>query len=301
MPRMDAVDDPPPRTRIRCDPDRRAIERASLVLTAIDIDNDIEPDAAQWCLWVPSVDAPRALAELATYFRENRPRHVPRPHVVTVDSGWIGVIGYLLVIWLLPSLEASAAFGWHWRSIGAMDAGRVIDGEWWRTITALTLHAGLGHLVANSVFGAVFGLFAGRHLGSGLGWLLILTCGALGNGLDAALQAADFHSIGASTATFGSIGLVGAFVWRRGYYRTLDWRRSVAPLFAAIALLALTGIEGENVDIVAHIAGLSVGIACGAAVASFDVTRLGAACQLLCGAAALGTVASAWLLAGSTA
>jgi asparagine synthase (glutamine-hydrolysing) len=70
---------------------------------------------------------------------------------------------------------------------------------------------------------------------------------------------------------------------------------------AAIALLAFTGIEGENVDIVAHIAGLVVGIACGAAVASFDVARLGTGWQLLCGIATLGAVASAWLLAGSTA
>ena len=220
--------------------------------------------------------------------------------VITIDNGWIGVICYLLIIWMLPSLEAAATFGWHWRAIGDMDAGRVMDGEWWRTITALTLHADLGHLMANSLFGALFGLFVGRHLGSGFGWLLVLVCGALGNALDASLQAADFHSIGASTATFGSIGLVGAFVWRRGYYRALDWRRSVAPLFAAVALLAFLGIEGENIDVVAHLAGFAAGVVCGVAAAAFDIRRLGTAGQILCGLAAVVVVASAWLLAGST-
>ena len=77
-------------------------------------------------------------------------------------------------------------------------------------------------------------MFVGRHLGSGLGWLLDRRCAArVGNLLDAALQPEDFHSIGASTATFATIGIVGAFVWRRGYYRAVDWRRSVAPVFAA--------------------------------------------------------------------
>ncbi len=303
MPRMHAVDDPLLRTCIRRDNDRRALERASLVLTAIDIDNDIEPAiepaAAQWCLWVPTALAHRAVVELETYSNENRPRHALRPHVIPIDNGWIGVICYLLIIWLLPSLEAAATFGWHWRSIGAMDAGRVMDGEWWRTITALTLHADLGHLMANSLFGALFGLFVGRHLGSGLGWLLVLVSGALGNVLDASLQAADFHAIGASTATFGSIGLVAAFVWQRGYYRAVDWRRSFAPLFAAVALLAFLGVEGENIDVVAHLAGFAAGIACGLAVAPFDVRRLGATVQILCGIAAIAFVASAWSLAGA--
>ena len=85
---------------------------------------------------------------------------------------------FLLVIWLLPSLEAAATFGWNWRSIGSMDAGLVASGQWWRTVTALTLHGDLGHLMGNSLFGAVFGMFAGRHLGSGLAWLLVLLCGA---------------------------------------------------------------------------------------------------------------------------
>ena len=56
------------------------------------------------------------------------------------------------------------------------------------------------------------------------------------------VQPEDFRSIGASTATFAAVGIVGAFVWRRGYYRAVDWRRSVAPVFAAIAMLAFTGM-----------------------------------------------------------
>jgi membrane associated rhomboid family serine protease len=295
---MDVSVDPPLRACIRRDHDRHALERASLVLTAIDIDNDIEPDGAQWGLWVVHAHAMRANAELDIYALENRPGQAAHPRVTTIDSGWVGVIGYLLIIWMLPSLEASVAFGWNWRAAGAMDAGLVMQGEWWRTITALTLHADLGHLMANSLFGAVFGWFVGRHLGSGFGWLLVLGCGALGNALDASIQSEEFRSIGASTATFASVGIVGAFVWRRGYYRAVDLRRSLAPIFAAIALLAYTGVTGENIDVVAHLMGFAAGICCGIGAAGFDIRRIGIAGQLLCGLGAVAIVATAWSLAG---
>ncbi len=274
------------------------LERAGLVLAATGIDYGIEADDDQWRLWVPAELAVRANTELEKYAQENRGRLEPRPKVVQIDSGWSGVVGFLLIIWMLPSLEGAAAFGWHWRDIGEMNAGLVMHGQWWRTITSLTLHADLGHLMGNSLFGAIFGLFAGRHLGSGLGWLLILACGALGNALDASIQVADFHAIGASTATFGAVGLVGAFVWRRGYYRAIDWRRSLAPIFAALAMLAFTGVAGENTDVVAHLMGFAVGLGCGAVAARFDIQRIGSAAQMFYGGAAALLVASAWALAG---
>ncbi len=298
MPAMDASDDRPLRACIRRDVDRRALERASLVLSATDVEHAIEADGGEWSLWVAEADAQRARRELDAYARENRARPSPRPVVDFVENGVPGVLAFLSVLWLLPSLEAAGTFGWNWLSIGTLDAGRVMSGEWWRTITALTLHADLGHLVANSLFGAVFGLLVGRHFGSGFGWLLVLACGALGNAIDASLQAPDFRSIGASTATFAAIGLVGAFVWRRGYYRTLDWRRSIAPIFAAIALLAYTGVSGENVDVVAHVAGFATGAAFGAATASFDMRRIAPRVQAACGVIAASAIALAWLLAG---
>jgi len=296
---MDAFDDPLLlRVCLRRGPDRRPLERDSLVLTAIAIDNRIDPDGAEWCLWVPHEHAAHANDELEKYSLENRPRFAPRPRVVTIDSGWPGVLCFLLVIWLLPSLEAATMFGWHWRIIGAMDAGLVAGGEWWRAVTALTLHGDLGHLVGNSLFGAVFGIFAGRHLGSGFGWLLIVLCGAVGNLLDAALQPEEFRSIGASTATFAAVAIVGAFVWRRGYYRAVDWRRSVAPVFAAIAMLAFTGLAGENTDVVAHVMGFLSGLGCGIVAAGFEIRRIPRWGQWCCGAAAIAIVAGAWALAG---
>jgi hypothetical protein len=96
--------------------------------------------------------------------------------------------------------------------------------------------------VALALFGGVFGV-VGRHFGSGLGWLLIVLCGAAGSCARRGManRRLPFHRRDHLAATFASIGLVGSFVWRRGYYRTTDWRRSFAPIFAALALLAYTG------------------------------------------------------------
>lgn len=280
-------------------PARRPLEEAGLVLAAVAIEYRIEADGHDWMLLVPAGAAARARSELDAYRVENQPRaQPPRPRVVPIDSGWAGVVGYLLVIWSLPTFETWLPFLRDWQNAGAMQAGLVMAGQWWRTITALTLHAGLGHLVANSLFGAAFGLLLGRHLGSGLAWLLVVVCAALANAVNAFVQPPEFASIGASTGTFAALGLLGGFVWRRGYYRTTSWRRSLAPVFAAIALFAYTGIGDEQTDVFGHLFGLTSGLGCGVLAAGCDVRRIGLTGQWLAGAAAVMLVVVAWWLAG---
>jgi membrane associated rhomboid family serine protease len=277
---------------------RRELMEASLVLTAVDVEHVVVEEQDDWCLRVPDTRAPEALAHLENYRLENQPLPPP-PVPEQIDSGLIGVLGFLLVIWAVPFLQAYDVLGWDWRVIGRVDAGRVTDGEWWRVITALTLHADLAHILGNSAFGAIFGLFAGRFLGSGLAWLLILLGGALGNAVAAGMRPDDFRAIGASTATFAALSLSSAFVWRRGYFRGRGWRRAFAPLFAAIALLSFTGVGGEQTDVLAHFTGFSVGLLLGLWAAHWPIRWLGRIGQKLCGFAALLLLVSAWLAAGS--
>ncbi|MCZ6711317.1 MAG: rhomboid family intramembrane serine protease [Gammaproteobacteria bacterium] len=277
---------------------REALMEASLVLTAVYIEHHIEAHENGFGLLVPTNLAMRATSELQSYDHENRLIPTPVPSLFTIDSGWIGVLGYLLVLWMLPWLESNWALAW--REAGNMHAGLVRDGEWWRCVTALTLHADLGHIIANSAFGAVFGLFVGRYLGSGFGWLLVLISGALGNGLNAWVQPDEFRSIGASTATFAALGLGATYVWRRGYFRGRGWRRGMAPVFAAIALLVYTGVGGENTDVVAHFMGFAAGVALAVLAATFDVRRLGVSGQYLAGLSAVGLLLFSWQLALGT-
>ena len=289
------TEDETPWVCIRRTPSRQPIHEWSLVLTSVAIDNEVEFLDNIWSLWVMREQAADAEAQLDRYAQENRP--IPRPRaapLVTVDSGWIGVAGYLLVIWTLPALAGFGLLDAGWRAEGHMQAGLVGEGEWWRTITALTLHADLGHIVANSLFGALFGLFVGRYLGSGFGWLLVLVSGALGNALNAWLRPEAFSSIGASTATFAALALGAAYVWRRGYFRGAGLRRGFAPIFGGIALLAFTGIGGGRTDVLAHFAGFGVGLCMGLLAASFDIRRLGKSGQYISAFLALSLLMLAW-------
>ncbi len=268
---------------------------AAFMLTAVGIDNFMDQgEGFQWQLWVPVEQARAASRELELYARDHARAADTEAPLPEIDNGIRGVLGYLAVIWMIPVLEGYGLLGQDTLTAGRMNAGAVADGEWWRTVTALTLHGDFGHILGNSVFGVVIGLMVGRNLGSGLGWLLVLASGALGNACNAWIQGDAFTSVGASTATFGALGMVGAFMWQRAGHRAFGLRRSLAPLFAAFALLAFTGVGGENTDVVGHFTGFGAGVLIGLAAAAFAPDALGPRRQLWCGLAALACIAGAW-------
>lgn len=275
---------------------RAALKDQALVLSARGIRHQLLWRDARWWLAVPEAQRELASAELGEYAREN----VPVPKVApppSIDSGVIGVAFYLATIWLVWLLDLNGALGWDWRAAGRLHVASVADGELWRVFTALTLHADIGHIAANSLFGAVFGVFAGRYLGSGLAWAAIVLAAAVGNALNAAVQPESFQSIGASTATFAAVGVVSAFVWRTGYYRQFGWRKGLAPVFAAVALFAFTGVGGERTDIVGHLMGLASGFVVGLVVARLRLERAGKDAQRFFGLAALASIVIAWVVA----
>ena len=274
---------------------RAPVNDAALVLSAVGIDNEIRRNDVGWGLLVDANDQPQAHQQLQDYWQENRPSGEVPETAELIDSGWPGVIGYLAVIWAVPALASFVQL--DFQGLGRLAAGAVVNGEWWRTATALTLHADIAHIAANSLFGCVFGLFVGRYLGSGLGWLLVLLCGIFANLANAFVQPAQFGAIGASTATFAALGIVPAFGWRRGFFRGRGFKRGFAPIFGAIALLAYTGFGSENVDAVGHIFGFISGIVMGLAVAKINLARISKADQQRAGIAAIAIITTAWLFA----
>ena len=265
------------------------------MLSSVGIEHQLHRDEGHWHLLVHEDRLIVARHQLNQYTLENQLKPEPPNQVVTFETGAIGVTGYLLIIWGAAFAEFAGVLN---RTTGIMHAGAVVDGEWWRTITALTLHADLGHLISNSMFGALFVGLTCRYLGWGFGWLLTLSAGALGNTLNAWIQAEQFRSLGASTAVFAALGCVGMFVWQRGYLRKWGWRRSFAPLFAAIALVAYTGTGGGNTDVAAHLLGFASGAAAGWAVSRapgywFSSSVLQGAAAWVAGL----TIVTAWMLA----
>ncbi|MBC7963685.1 MAG: rhomboid family intramembrane serine protease, partial [Steroidobacteraceae bacterium] len=141
--------------------------------------------------------------------------------------------------------------------IGAAHAADILNGQWWRLVTALTLHADLTHLLSNLTIGGVFIILLCRELGSGLAWSLLLASGILGNLLNAWIQSPAHRSVGASTAVFGAVGLLAAISMVR--YRHRLQRRWFVPVAAGLALLALLGTEGKQTDLGAHLFGFGSG------------------------------------------
>ncbi len=276
-------------------PSRRKVVDAALVLTAMNIENHIGRAHREWLLWVPESRQVDAQQQLHAYWLENAPNPIQPVQAPIIDSGWPGVAGYLLVIWLIPGWQSHTQVDLH--SAGALHAAAVVQGEWWRVITALTLHADLAHIVSNSLFGIAFGLFVGRYLGSGVGWLMVLACGGVANLINAWIQPDAFRAIGASTATFACVGLVPAFGWRRGFFRGRGWQRGFAPIFGAIALLAFTGFGSERVDALGHILGFVAGILTGLYFAHLNLSRISLADQQRAGGFALLIIATAWFFA----
>jgi membrane associated rhomboid family serine protease len=278
-----------------CEGSERAQE-LSLVLAAQAIEARVHFDTRGWVLSVAPQSVARAELELAAYVAE-LPRGATRTTAVPMQGRpWPGVAAYVAIILVVALTAGGMSFGVDWLARGGVDGARIFAGEWWRPITALTLHADAAHLLGNAFFGSFFGYSAARYLGGGVGWLAILVCGALGNLANALLLGAAHRSIGASTAVFAALGLLTAWCWRRGFPPGASRRERLAPVVAGVGLLAFTGAGGINTDVGAHLTGFVAGFAGGLILARFGIPR-GRAAQLFCGIAALAAVALAWVAA----
>jgi rhomboid protease GluP len=247
-------------------------------------------------LWVPVESAAAAATELGQYRRENARRIGTRP-ISYVADGWPGVAAYVAVLLAVFVATRESLLGLDWFGVGRFEAGAVAAGQWWRTITALTMHIEFDHLGGNLVFGVFFGLFVGRYLGVGIGWLTVVAAGAVANGLGALVEAPEHRSLGASTAVFAALGLLVAYTWRRGFLRETPWRSRIAPIVAGLGLLAFTGTAGENTDIGAHLFGFIAGFGGGLLLAGWvrPIWLRNSRVQSVCAGLALLAVCGAWV------
>ncbi|WP_345685389.1 rhomboid family intramembrane serine protease [Novipirellula caenicola] len=217
-----------------------------------------------WLLVVAPQNRDAAIAELEAYRAENNDRTA---RVTTSDPVYEGatvaVFVYSCVLMLVAVLAAKSTFGLEWFQAGRMHAGSVVGGQWWRMLTALTLHLDAAHLMGNLLFGTVFGLLAGRSLGGGVAWLGIVIAGGMGNGMNAWAQPAAHTSIGASTAVFAALGMIVSHGLRRWAASQEKPFKRWSPLIGGILLFAFTGVGGERTDVLAHVTGFFAGMLIG--------------------------------------
>lgn len=262
-------DIPPGRASVALTPEADLAHLWSLVLHAADIDHVLRQDEAVWQLLVSEEDFSRAAEELRLFTEENHnwpPERVARSEqeaIVEPSPLVLPVIGSLVVFYAVTG-------GWeshnHWFASGALDRVRVMgDGQWWRLITSLILHADSAHLLGNVFFGGLLVYALCRHLGSGIAWFSVLLTGVLANAINVFFHDDLYHSIGFSTAVFGMVGILSGLRLRR----VGGWQEMVLALGSAASLLALMGSSGERTDLGAHFWGVGVGLLAEIILAAF--------------------------------
>lgn len=258
----------------------------------------------QACLFVPSLYACLAEREIAAYLCEPplKPQIQPEP---LSETNFSPLLVVLLGLLLFHALRFGVWGGLglspeQWAQAGSLSSQAVAQkGEWYRLLTALTLHADSQHLLGNLVFGGIVLAVLSLRLNAWSAIFLAFVAGVMGNLLAVLLRFnQNYASLGSSTALFGAMGvLCGLAV---GAWHSKDWRRLFLPLATGFAWLAFLGTEGERVDILAHFTGLISGFGLGFGLSFFDFQKLsnrfGKLMALLSGFA----VFLAWLMALNT-
>ncbi|MCL2790527.1 MAG: rhomboid family intramembrane serine protease [Desulfobulbus sp.] len=236
------------------------VESLALVLEAVGIPFRYNQHTQQ--LLVAAGNAPEALFHLQEYRQENMcwpPRPQPFP---ALPPQILPTLPVLLCLALFFAYTGPWTAENDWFIRGALNSTAVLDrGEWWRLVTALTLHADLAHLMGNCLIGGMVVHLLGRTIGFGQCWLLSVSTGALGNLANIGIRQ-DLHlSVGFSTSVFAAIGLLTGLQLARCHHRSRT--ALLLPLGAGAGLLAFLGSEGARTDLGAHLFGFICGLASG--------------------------------------
>ena len=170
------------------------------------------------------------------------------------------VVNLAIYVWELASgaLDSEQALV----AAGALVRERVLQGEVFRVVTAMFLHAGVEHLVGNCVVLYVLGMACEHGYGTARTAVIYFASGICGS-----LLSMTFHpgpSVGASGAIFGLCAAVIIFFLK--YQRLFflrDKRIGFVLLFWAIYSVG-TGFLSPQIDNFAHIGGFVGGAIAGA-------------------------------------
>jgi rhomboid protease GluP len=264
-----------------------------LVLASAAIPHHVRLHGRFWAVDVPVAHRGKAVKAISLYLNENPPviDAPARPIGERTFSAAYVIAALSIVHWAIkPGLERQTFFSTY-----AADSGLILAGDYYRCITALVLHADGGHLLANAAGLAIFGTAVASICGWGVGWLIILAAGALGNYGAALWYGAGHLSVGASTALFGAVGLSSMLAFgmqiRQGSVRS--WR-AWAPLAGGMALLGFLGTAPAT-DLLAHMSGFLSGLALGLLYVLGVSAPLGWPIQMTSALISLSLLAGAWI------
>lgn len=237
----------------------KQIRDESLVLLSQGISHRLEhsPDGP-FQIFVELDDQKRARFQIRLYHRENPPREPtePLPLKASLQPIWVLLVPAAVTLvqfsGFIPGIESE----------GLSDADKVMNGQWWRCITALTLHGDSRHLGGNLLTGYLVLSMMSYRISLAKVVPFLAVSSALANFCVAATVHTDFRSLGFSTFVFAAIGALSVMEFRLMPKESHGLLRRFAPLCGAASLATFVGI-GEHADILAHLYGFIAGLLCG--------------------------------------
>ena len=269
-------------------------ETYALVLSALSIDYRIQKQARTWEISVIDHDVEKALTAIKTYQQENKtPDRPPRntfPHFARTYTGLFVAALLLAVHVAVTTRQVHDPVA---RFYGA-SARHILDGELYRCVTALLIHADAVHLLGNMAGIALFGTAVCSITGWGAGWLAILASGSAGNLMNAFFFKTGHLSIGASTAVFGALGVLSGHQFVKKLGLPGQRLKALLPLGGGMALLGLLGSSAHS-DIMAHLFGFLCGMGMGACWALWINHQPSEKYQLICAAITVLILLLSWM------
>lgn len=239
----------------------------ALVVLAMNLDCLITANNGKYIIHSQEAFAIAVIDEFALYKKEQSEAVEPQ-FLPVFGSGAELLLAWIVALFFCFSMQQESAT--FTESYLNSSAGIMQDGEIYRAFTSLFLHGDFEHLIGNILYGSIFCLLVANTLGPWTGWGLILTSGFLGNLTNAAFHhEVLFRSLGASTATFGALGLlVGVGLHQAWLDRSVQSGiRKMVPLAIGVMLFSMFGIgspdPSSTTDVIAHVFGFGFGVLLG--------------------------------------
>lgn len=169
--------------------------------------------------------------------------------VIVGVYAWFLVLNYRLVGEFSVDPRLSLYLGANWRAV--MEA----EGQWWRMLTAMFMHASFIHIAFNAYAIYALGPTLERLVGGSRYWLIVLISGLAG--CAASLIFNGNPSVGISGSVFGMIGALYMISRKYREFFPDDFASHLRRGMIQIVLINLVlGFAISNIDNSAHLGGL---------------------------------------------
>ncbi|MFT9597004.1 rhomboid family intramembrane serine protease [Mesobacillus sp.] len=138
----------------------------------------------------------------------------------------------------------------------------IVNGDYWRLVTPIFMHAGFAHMLFNSFSLVLFAPALEQLLGKTKFILLYLFTGIAANIATLILEPLTYTHVGSSGAIFGLFGFYISIIMFRKAMMSRENSQTIMTI--AIIAVIMTFVQ-SNINITAHIFGMLAGFLTGAA------------------------------------